>query len=170
MKVNGFQLREAVRRWELIRENAAKQFPATHWAFEGETDRLTPDATMERYVQADTAIAKLQTWQQQYNLSVPLDVLGFHMTLSEAVKRLGAAGRAEKMWRVALNDEGQERYSNRRDIVRPKDEIRAKKLMKPDALMERANKASKFSGALRAAIAKGNVTEVELPVDPALLG
>lgn len=170
MKVNGFQLREAVRRWELIRENAAKQFPGTHWAFEGEKDRLHPDMVMERYIEADVALAKLQTAQQQYNLDVKLDVSGVHMSLSEAVKRLGAAGRAEKMWRVALNDEGQDRYSSQRNITRNKDEERAKKVMKPDALLERANKASKFAGALRAAIAKGNVTEVDLPVDPALLG
>lgn len=170
MKVTGFLLREAIRRWELRRDTAANQFEDSLKRFPDD-DKPTPEAVVAAFSTAETNIASLQAAQARYNLRINLDVLGAEMTLCEAVKRLGGAGRLDKMWRTAAGGK-KDRYGYRDDNPRKTDEIRATPTVTVKAAMEYANKASAWAGALRAAIAKGNGTEVsagEIGLNAALL-
>src|SRR5579885_1022293 len=100
MKVTGYQIREAIRKQELQRDTVISQFNASLFKFEGE-EKLSPDDVAKMFTQAEQAIANLQTGLARYNLYVVIDVLGDKMTLAEGVKRLGGAGRLEKLWREA---------------------------------------------------------------------
>lgn len=170
MMVTGFLLREAIRRWELRRDTAAAQFDSSLIRFPGD-ERQDPDDVVALFLEAEVNIALLQEAQSRYNLAVSIDVLGTSMTLCAAVKRLGGAGRLDKMWRTAVGGK-KDRHSYHDPMTRKTDEVRAERVINAKQAMERANKASAFAGALRAGIAKGNGTELgaeALKLDPKLL-
>ena len=170
MNTNGFLLREAIRRWELRRDTFIKAFPTTLYKFENES-KANPEETAKAFLDAETAIAKLQCSQSRYNLKVVVNVFDEKITLCEAVKRLGGAGRIEKLWREAVSPK-QERYSYNDPTERDSTKERASWVMDAKGIINRANKAGAFVGALRAAIAKGNGTDVdvsEIGLDPTLL-
>lgn len=158
--VNGFLLREAIRRWELRRDTAATQFESSVSKFEDE-EKASPDELAKEFVTAETAIGKLQAIQTAYNLYVTIAVGDTRMTLCEAVKRLGGAGRLDKMWRV-LCGEKKDKYDLRNEMTRRADEVRAVRVVSVREAMSRASAAAKFASTLRAAIAKGNGEDVAL--------
>lgn len=169
MKVTGYLLREKVREWELRRNMANEQFPASLKKFPGETKR-TPAEVVGDFEKAEKAIAYLQAAQARYNLGVQVNVLGEVMTLCEAVKRIGGAGRAEALWRSAAGGK-KDRYSSYRndDEVRKADEVRAVATITQEDAAKQATRAAKYAGAMRAAIATGNATVVEMELDTAII-
>jgi hypothetical protein len=162
MKVTGYQLREAIKRWELRRDTASSQFNESLFVFEAEK-KDSPDVLMEIFVQADRAVAQLQTAQNEYNLKITVSGPGFlgGMTLCEAIKRVGGAGRSEKMWRVATSDKGRDRYQSR-ETSRSKDQEYARRVLSVKETMKRASDAAVFAGNLRAAIAEGNTNTLDI--------
>lgn len=160
MKTNGYKLREAIRDAELQRDTAIKLFDGSFDYFPGEAvkDPLKAMAVLQA---AEERIVKLQTAQAIYNTSVTVMVGTRKMMLTTIIKALVGAGRIEKLWRTAAVPEKEERYG-RTPAVRQADEIRAMRSMPLDAAMEEARKAQKASGNLRAALAEGNATMLDL--------
>ncbi len=168
MKVTGYQLREAIRRWSGVVDVTAKQFPDSIWGFDSDELDAKPKTIAAEYEEADLAIATLETAQQFYNQQIMVNVGGQRMTLSTAVKRVGGAGRLEKLWRNAATDSGRDRWSNR-ERTRSKDtEVATRSISAADCLAA-ARKASQFAGNLRAAIAMGNSKELEIEIDKNLV-
>lgn len=167
MKVTGYMLQNTLRELQHTRDMAASQFDGSLKAFDGEEDK-DPRAVMAAYLDAEARIATIQTAQARYNLEVVVPVVGFKvMSLSEAVKRVGGAGRAEKMWRSAAVSKKDD-YSYHKDS-RSKDEEYAKNTITPQEALDLAKKAAKFASALREAIQVGNSKELEIEgLDPAL--
>lgn len=169
MKVTGYQLREAIRRHELTRDTAANLFKKTQHVFEGDNPKGHPRDVMKSFVGAEEAVVALQEAQQKYNLHVSVDVQGNKMSLCSAVKRLGGAGRTEKMWREAVCEK-QDRYDSRYNLERQEGTIFAQRVLSYDEAIDAANKAAGFAGALRAAVALGNATVIDVEgLDEALL-
>ena len=160
MKTTGYKLREIIRMWELRRKMAGDNFDKSLHVFEGELQE-SPQEIAENFSHADEAVANLQTAQAMYNLSVKVNVLDKEMTLCEAVKKVGGAGRVEKLWRTAATNK-KDRYSYDRELIRGTDEIRAHRTISLKEAGELATEAAKFAGALRAAIAIANSTELEV--------
>ena len=160
MKITGYKLRETIRMWELRRKIAGDNFDKSLHAFEGEVQE-SPQSMVNTFKHADEAIANLQTAQAMYNLSVKVNVLDKEMTLCEAVKLVGGAGRVEKLWRTAAIDK-KEPYTYDNKLVRNATEVRAQRTISLKGAGELATEAAKWSGALRAAIAVANSTEVEI--------
>lgn len=168
-KITGYQLREAIKRWELHKSTAAKQFDESLWAFEGD-DKASPGELADTFLKAEDAVAKLQTLQARYNLSVVVDVLGSKMSLCQAVKMVGGAGRHEKMWRNAATNSGQCGYAyGQNPMSRKTDEVHAKRTVSVKEAIERADRAARLASALRSAIALGNGQEREMEVPSELL-
>lgn len=169
MQVNGYMLREAIKRWELRRSTSEKLFSQSLWRFEGD-EKADIMAMAKQYEDADVAVAVLQTAQVRLNEKVeaPVKVKGkiVAMTLGEAVKRVGGAGRIEKMWRNVTTDK-QDRY-DREERSRDKDQIQAKRTVSQSVALEKATEAATYAGALRATIAEANSRNIELDVDPKL--
>lgn len=159
-RVNGYQLKELIKRAEMIRDTTASLFDASLSKFPGE-DKETPKQVVDRFGKADKALAQLQVAQTRYNLAIQVEVLGEKMTLTEAVKRVGGAGRIEKMWRSCAGAK-KDRYSYRDDDTRDPNMIRAERTITQTQALELAQEAAKYAGAIRAAIAKGNAQEVDL--------
>lgn len=170
MRMNGYQIREALRRWGLKRDTAASQFDASLKRFEDETDKPAPTEVMNAFTLADTKLAVIQVAQDKYNLAVSVDVrfidgITRRISLAEAVKLVGGAGRAEKMWRTAANPK-KERYSySSDDEVRKEGETRAKPVLTVAQCLAEAEKIARYASSLRAAIAIGNATEVDISLD-----
>ena len=161
MKITGYKLRHAIREAEHIKNLAASQWDDSLHAFPGES-KSSPTVLMAKYQDAENRLAQLQLAQTQYNLTVMVDVQGIPMTLCEAVKRVGGAGRAEKMWRAAAGGEKKDRYSYRNDLTRNTTEIRAERTISVEAALDQAKKSSRHAAALREAIETGNATEVNI--------
>jgi hypothetical protein len=153
-------IREALRRAVTRRDIAGKQFNETIFQFE--TDKqISPQEISSAFEAADDAVAQLQAAQQKYNDRITVKVNGRSMNLSYAVKRVGGAGRLEKMWRHAATTTGRDRYSYR-EMSRKADDILATRAVSVDEALQRANAASQFASELRAAIATANAKEVEM--------
>lgn len=163
MKITGYKLKELIKQAEMVRDTVASHFDGSLHTFEGDAAKDTPQQVVGKFQKADLALAQIQTIQARYNLAVEVEVLGEKMTLMEAVKRVGGAGRVEKMWRSASGTK-KDRYAYRDELTRDKDTIRAKRTLAKGAALELAQEAAKVAGALRAAIAEGNSREVDMDV------
>ena len=167
MIVTGYQLQHAIREAEHMKNLAASQWDGCLHAFEDD-EKLSPDQVMEKYRAEEERLAKLQTAQAKYNLGIEVEVLGEKMTLCRAIKLVGGAGRAEKMWRTAAAGEKRDRYSLRSDMTRSKDEVRAERTISVEDALARAKKAARYAAALREAIQVANATKHEIELDPSL--
>lgn len=131
------------------------------------TIRKPPQAVVERYLAAEAAVSRLQTAQAEYNLIVKITVDGVSITLSEAIKRIGGLGRAEKMWRSAAGPK-KDRYATFEETRDPTKE-HAKLTISATEAAYLASKVAKTAGRFRAAIATANTVEVDIiDLDPAL--
>lgn len=162
MQITGYKLRESLRVWELRKTAAEQAFPASLLAFKGD-ENGKPKEILTEYDYCEAAIAHIETAQAYYNLQIKVKVGIKEITLCEAVKRVGGAGRAEKLWRVAVKggkrDDNYSSYGN--DRKNKDDEIAQRTISIKDA-MEEATKAAKFAGELRSAIAEGNAKGIEI--------
>lgn len=166
----GYQIREAIRRWELRRNTAASQFSDSLKVFPGETKRGPVDVA-EDLTRCEDNIVLLQCAQALYNEIVTVNIQGTEYPLGYAVKRIGSAGRMEKMWRDASTGSKKERYSTYGDDVRKADEIRAVATISQEDAMNLADKAAKFAGDIRSSMNVANNTPVplaQLDVDASL--
>lgn len=155
MKVTGYQLREAIRRWNTRRDLAAKKFTDHTFAFEGETKDVKTVA--DEFAKADAITATLEDAQQRYNQLVVFNVSWQdNVSLSLAVKMIGGAGRYEKMWRGVVTDTGNDRYMMRGRAERSKDNEYAHKTVTDEEALRIADQAARRASELRAAIAVAN--------------
>ena len=161
--INGYMIREALKRCERQRKNASQMFNPSLYAFNGET-KIAPVAIMEQFQVADRNYAKLQELQQRYNQNVSINVRNGNgsnetITLSLAVKLVGGAGRIEKMWSDSIVPKS-DRYSRYDDAQpsRSKDtEYSIRQISESDCL-NYANQAGQYRSNLVSAIATANTT------------
>lgn len=167
MKVTGYKLREALRRWQLRRDTASGQFSKVLTAFPGEK-KPTPYDIAEQVLTAELSIASLQAAQSYYNSQVHVMVGGTEITLLECIKRVGGLGRVEKMWRTAATVK-EDRYALHDLRTRKTDEVVAERTVTYEAAGKNAAELGQRLGAYREAIATGNAREVDIPsLDAAL--
>lgn len=157
--INGYQLREAIKRWILQRDAAATAFNDSLYSF-GDEEKEGPEKVMENFDKADRNLARLEELQQLYNQSVLCNVQGKQVTLALCVKLVGGAGRREKMWRESAVGK-KDRYSYR-DENRERDNTKeyAKRTLSVIDCSQQAQLAAKYASAIRNAIARGNSTDV----------
>jgi len=173
MKIDGYKIQHTIRELEHQREIAASQFADSLYAFPGETKPETGKlAAIHQH--CEESIARLQVVQARYNLQVQVDILRADgavllMSLHEAVKRVGGAGRMEKMWRSA-SKEPKERFGYGGEHKREAGAEFSRRTVRLDIAIEHARFAARFANALRAAIQKANATEVDMDVDETLFG
>lgn len=167
MKVTGYQLREALDEAKLVLSTTADQFESSLHAFEDE-DKKSPEVVMESIRAAEDRVAELQALQEQYNQQVTVTADGQTMTLALAIKRRGYADRISALWKSAMTGgEVDRRYRYMRDDPkkRSKDDEYAKPTITPDQATTLARQATRRTNALKTAIAKANLTEVEMNID-----
>lgn len=167
MKLTGYRIRERLNALLIDHKIAADAFSGSLVYFEDDGQGETPDSVASRFAEAERKVASLQAVQARYNLAVPVEVQGERMTLCEAIKRVGGAGRLEKMWRDASSTLRATDWRGA-PVKRTKDEVVAKRALSPEECGKRAVKAARYAAALRAAVAQGNTTEIDIDCDLAL--
>jgi hypothetical protein len=168
MKTTGWALREALKMWELRKGAAEKLFPESLHRFKGE-EKDSPQSLIETYLKAELAVARLQVAQMKYNLALTVKVGDEEMSLAEAIKRVGSAGRVEKMWGSVKPTSSRSRYMADEPITRDPTQERAESTLTVKDSTKLAEQASKRASAFRAAINTGNGREVEIAdLDPGL--
>jgi hypothetical protein len=170
MDVDGNQLKEALKMASLELSIVKTQFEDTLFKFDDE-EKESPGDVADRIDELESRIAKLQTAQSLYNLSIEVEVLGETMLLEEAIKRVGGAGRLSKTWRNASAGRVRDRWSTLQASVRKDGEETAKPTITKLEALGKAKAAEKFASALRSAISTGNTVKVTIDwVDESLLG
>lgn len=169
MKITGYMLRAALKRWELTRNAAVKKFPDVLHKFPDE-NKISPEVVAKSIEDAEAAIARLQAIQVLYNASVQVEVKDSAMSLAEAVKRVGGATRMEKMWKGAagLETSAHGRYHNPFGAVaqtRVMGHIVQERTLSEEDAAVQATKAANYLGALQEAIASGNGQKLDMEVD-----
>jgi len=159
MTINGYKLQQAIREAIADRDTQAARFEPALSYFPGEP-KGDPREIARRFNEAERRLCSLQTAQTCYNLAVKVTVMGQSMSLCEAIKLVGGAGRLEKMFRMA-GSEKKERYSYRED-TRQEGTIVAQKTLTLEEIDAERKTAHRWAAALRTAIASGNATEREL--------
>jgi len=161
MKVTGNSLQSAISTHSLRADTAAKAFDGTLRAFDDEK-KQTPQEVIATFLKAEESIARLQVAQMRFNLTQRVHVAGLgEMCLAQAIKLVGSAGRVQKKWKSATEPK-RDRYSSHYDDERDPSKVVSKPTVTTDEAMRLAIKASKRSSALRAAIAKANLQEMEI--------
>ncbi len=158
MKITGYKLREALKMAQLELTTIATQFEESLFRFEGE-EKTTPRDIIDRVNKLETDIAKLQTAQCLYNLGVNVTIFGCEVTLQEAIKRVGGAGRIAKMWKIAAQGNKVDRWAVAQQMSRKTDDIMAESTVSKVEALEETKSAEKYASTLRNAIAIGNTTE-----------
>jgi len=161
MKVTGYKIREALKMAQLELSTIGSQFGDSLFCFEGEA-KPSPKNIIISIQQLERNIARLQTAQAMYNLTVMITVGHERLTLEEAIKRVGGAGRISKMWRVAAQGNQVDKWELRQSMSRKTDEIQAQPTISKIEALEETKVSEKYASALRNAIAIGNTTEVTL--------
>lgn len=172
MKISGYGLREAIKEHSLRSSTAASGFDRTLKAFKSEREsgqKDTPQVVAGRFLDAEMAVARLQTVQSEYNLKVTLVFEGETITLTQAVKMIGGLARAEKMWRSVASPK-KDRYGyDDVELERDPTKERAEFQITQTEAAVLSSRLARKAGRLRAAIATANATEIELDFDPVLI-
>lgn len=163
MKINGFKLQLILKQLNSTRDLVQAQFPETLWRFEGES-KASPDEVAAQFQKLEVKLAKAQTAQVLFNTRVFCEVMGERMTLAEAVKRIGGAGRYERLWKQCVKKKDTPRWARSDDAEkkREKDATYAAPTITSVEILQRVKKASQQLAALKEAIAIGNAKEFEL--------
>jgi len=169
MKITGYQLTYRLRELQDQREIVSTQFNASLFQFaEEQESKQEPLELMRVFRECERKIATLQVAQASYNLAVTVEVMGETMTLHEAVKLVGGAARAAKMWKDAAKNTGRNPYALG-DASRDKDHEYARRMVSVQECLEQATQTGRWASALRQAVQTANGTEMELEgLDPAL--
>ena len=168
-KTTGYKIREAIKLHEMRKSVLQGQFGNSLVQFEDE-EKGDPRELAQQIRQEETAIAKLQVAQTSYNLQVKLEVGGQQITLCEAVKSIGGAGRMEQLWNTVANSRDDYGRSYGGERSRDPNQERAKNQVTPQEALGEATKSAKQAAQLRAGIAEGNSEQVEIPsLDASLL-
>lgn len=171
MKLTGYTIREAISQTEFDRDALKAEFDDALFIFRDEWKR-DPDDIMVEYDLAECQIAKLQTVQMRYNLAVEVAVGDEAITLAEAVKQIGGAGRVAAIWKNALERQTSPATTlglyGRSNRMREKDTLVAQPTLSRDVYVEMSRDAARYAAMLRNAIAEGNATVVEMEVEETL--
>lgn len=161
MEITGYKLRAAIQNWTLIRETAVSQFKGSLRKFKGE-DKYPPDVVMKDIREAEEFVARLQTAQARYNLDVMIDVEDARMSLCQAVKMIGGAGRIANLWKDATHEGGTRDMFGKHTFHRDKDDEYAERTITVEDALRGASEAQQFFTALRAAVAQGNAEKRDI--------
>jgi hypothetical protein len=153
MQVTGYQLREALRRWELRRKAAEAQFRDSIYAFKDD-EKTLPVRASDELALCEDACAILQVTQQRYNQLVFVGDSP-RRSLAYCVKTIGAMGRHEKLWREATIDQ-KDRYERRESRQRNADAEYATRQVTVKIALDMADKFSILAAKMRAGIAVAN--------------
>lgn len=167
MKVTGYKIQHKLKELEQLKEVSAQQFNDNIMQFESQNEKMELTEVFAAYTSLEKKIARLQAAQCLYNLSVDVNVLGEKMTLLEAVKLIGGAGRSEKMWKDVVKG-NRTRHHGYGEQTRSKDQEYAVRSVSINDAVGFAQQATKIAGAIREAIQVGNATEIELELDESL--
>jgi hypothetical protein len=169
MKVNGYILREAIKKLHLQIEIHENQFDNNTMAFADDKKKALEAITAD-WFEAEEKICSLQEALNAYNLKVKIEVDGLGaMSLAKAIKLVGPASRIEKRWRQ-LAAPKKDRYERHRPDLQVKEDGTkyAEKTYTVDAAMFAAISWGKRAAGIRGALAVGNSTLIDLDIPGAL--
>jgi hypothetical protein len=166
-KMDGNRFKLNLKLWQDRRASLLSQWDDSMWAFEGE-EKVGTKELSEQITTAEISIAKLQTMQTTFNLKVMLLWKGKEITLMEAIKAVGGAGRMEKMWSAAARIK-KDRYGYSPRETRNKDQEVSVRTISVEDAAKMSTLATRDAGQLRALIAKGNQESVEMDIPTGLL-
>lgn len=163
MKLNGYKIREQLRRFRRRKQVADSQFPESLWCFAEET-KATPAELAAAFAEADRAVAELETLQQRYNSANMVELNGETITLALAVKMVGGAGRLEKLWRDVSTDRKRRRYGYDEPMSRTReaDAVVAQRMVSYEQAARHAEEAAEAAAKLREVIAEANAKEIDV--------
>lgn len=167
MKITGYKLQHKLKQLEQLKEVHAQQFTDNVMHFESSEDKLDLKEVFAHYTAVEKKIARLQAAQAAYNMQIKINVLGEEMTLLEAVKLVGGAGRSEKMWKDVVKSGGVTRHRFA-EATRSKDQEYAKRSVSVEEALKHAQLATKVASSLREGIQTANAIEIELDLDETL--
>lgn len=170
MRVTGYKLREALRKWQRQRDAFAGQFTDSLLAFPGEK-KPTPEELAEQITKCEHAMADLQVAQAAYNIAVHVQIEGVPaaLTLLDCVKQIGGYERLVTMWTNAAKSK-KSRYASFTDdpSLRDADKLVAQRTVSYEEAARRAAQADRTRVAFVEALAVGNATPHDLDLHPSL--
>jgi hypothetical protein len=167
MKVNGYELREAIKRWTLKRDSLLSQFPEVLTKFPGDMVP-TPGEVAAQLLEAERAICQLQGAQQVYNNGATVKLAdGQVVTVSVAVKYQGGLARLEKLWKSAGVAHKHYSYESPR-TTRDPNMVHAERQVSYQEATNQALAIARQIGDLKIAVAEANAVPRELDLEPRL--
>lgn len=161
MKITGHNLQNQIKTLKNEVESASIQFSNGTVKFPDE-DKPGVKEAYAAFLAAEQRLARLQTAQTIYNLRVKVVVKEERMTLCEAIKRVGGAGRAEAMWKNLVAPK-KDRYAIDNASTRDTDKSYAAKTYTTAEAQSFMRSSADYASTLRSAINEANSTLLEIP-------
>lgn len=170
MEITGYQLKAALKNQNLKLAALRSQFQPSLKKFPDEK-KEAPQSISEKINMVEDAISKIETAQAYYNLQVKVEIAKREMTLCEAIKRVGGAGRVEKMWRDVAAKEVSSYNPYGYGSEREPGKVYSQQTITQEEALGQATKAATLASAMRAAIAEANSKLVQIDfLDKSSLG
>jgi hypothetical protein len=160
MEINGYELREQIRKAKLKVNALFAEFESSVRIFEGEK-RRTLTAVTDDLKAALQYLSKLEAAQEYYNLASSVVVRGGHFTLAEAVKQLGGISRLGKVWNVLVIPK-KDRYGSSVASIRSTDAEYAIEQFTREAAIAQIDDLAGFVEQLRSQIATANSNKINI--------
>lgn len=146
MKINGYTLRTAIRNRETERDTYIAGLAA---ALQG-SGSSSPEELLEKVEKCEKAIAKLQAFQTEYNLTVSFKVGEEEISMAEAVKRIGGIERVSQHWRNLMS-------------MKQLTGVAVSTKFNAEDAMTKAKKIAAEASTLRGYMSMANNTEIDIP-------
>jgi len=158
MQVNGYILKETIKRFVLDLTTQKRLLPDTFKQFEV---AISPITVAEEVIRLSIAIAELEHFRQLYNTSQNVTFEGKSISLSVALKTQDVFSQLESSFRNSVAGK-KDRYSLREEERDPEKEYKIKAITDEKAL-EMARNYAKLNAMMRQEIAKANAQMMDLP-------
>lgn len=172
MKVNGYKLKEAIKRWENRKAPLLREFQSSFFRKPSQKGR-SPEDISKDILNVEEAIASLQEAQAKYNLNTTVSYFLFgeekRLSLLSAVKLIGGIGRVEGLWK-AESSKDEDPYDNQKlhyGQTNTQYEWPQRTMPLKDVI-EKANQQNVYVTALRSGIAEANSKELDIDIKPEL--
>ena len=162
LRVNGYDIRNAIRRWLDRSQRSETKFRDSLWSFDKEVKQGVVNEPANKFWEANIAVVKLELLQQKYNHTTTVKIDNKDMSLAEAVMLQGPSGRMEKLWKFAATDTGEDRSYRSRSLTRNKDEVSAQRTLDEETAAGHCETSAIFAAHVRRAVAVGNNSEIEV--------
>lgn len=170
MQVTGSQLRKALVRWTIRRDQAIKTFEDNLFSFKDD-NKVELKKVSNGILTAQEAVARIQTAQQEFNSRVIVSIGGKELSLAVAIKMKAGIGKVRNLWALASGQNKDSMFGRKSFSPKSREQGREEQVptASPSEIAEGTEAMAILMAEVQDVIALGNAQTVDVKIDAELL-